>query len=146
VNHFLYDWCWSVVLPASSRVFAHLLLLLHQRHYLAANDDIIFNKHRISESLLLAQTQNKQKHHSKYHPWDDASLRSWKYRIHILGCIASFHFIKMPYPREVLALHAGCLTASYIGEFFATAQVVLNNKKEFFYSNRCRQGRRWRRQ
>jgi len=45
----------------------------------------------------------------------------------ILGCISSYHFISMPYIRDISALLAGCLCASYIGgtvNFFATANVL----------------------
>jgi len=48
----------------------------------------------------------------------------------ILGCISSYHFISIPYTRDISALLAGCLCASYIGgtvNFFATANVLKNS-------------------
>ncbi|KAL3771515.1 hypothetical protein ACHAWU_003690 [Discostella pseudostelligera] len=136
VNHFLYDWCWSVVLPASL-VFALLASsTTTSSSELSVNNQDIVNTESLTATTPSSSSSSKSKTNNEIIqntifgmmlPFLAGSIGS------ILGCIASFHFIKMPYPREVSALLAGCLTASYIGgtvNFFATAQVVLNNKMD----------------
>ncbi len=134
VNHFLYDWCWSVVLPAS------LVFALLASSSTTSSSELSVNNEDMVKTESLTATASSSSSKSKTNneiiqntilgmmlPFIAGSIGS------ILGCIASFHFIKMPYPREVSAVLAGCLTASYIGgtvNFFATAQVVLNNKKD----------------
>ena len=106
VNHFLYDITWSIVLP-SSLVFA----LLSSASFVDVD-----SKRNSAESKTMTNTVA-----SMALPFIVGSLGS------IVGCLASFYLVRMPFDRGVSALLAGCLCGSYIGgtvNFFATAKVM----------------------
>ena len=104
-HHDLYDLCWSIVLP-SSLVFA-----------LLSSASFVDDSNRNSvESKAMTTTVA-----SMALPFIVGSLGS------IVGCLASFYLIRMPFDRRVSGLMAGCLCGSYIGgtvNFFATAKVM----------------------
>ena len=112
-SHYLYDWCWSIFLPASL-VFALLsspTSTTSLSTYDAERASITYNsKSKALKSMAL--------------PFIVGSIGS------ILGCVTSFHYVSMPYPKQICALLAGCLCASYIGgtvNFFATAKALQSN-------------------
>ena len=55
-----------------------------------------------------------------------------------MGCISSFHFLPLNYTKQISALVAGCLCASYIGgtvNFFATAKILLQQSSNIIDSS-----------
>jgi len=120
-DHFLYDWCWSLFLPASL-VFA-----------LLSSSSECGDESKMPTTWESAIRNNKDVDDITIDvvkgmalPFVMASLGS------ILGCAASFQFINVPPPstkiptRYSSAILAGCLCASYIGgtvNFFATANL-----------------------
>ena len=120
-NHYLYDWCWSIFLPASL-IFALLSSSLSSsamsntsQNSTQTNNSKSNNSKAILKSTIQGMTI----------PFILGSIGS------ILGCISSYHFVSIPYnTRDISALLAGCLCASYIGgtvNFFATANVLKNS-------------------
>ena len=113
-SHYLYDWCWSIFLPASL-VFALLSSPASTTSSVTMStydaERASFNSHsKAIKSMAL--------------PFIVGSIGS------ILGCVTSFHYVSMPYPKQICALLAGCLCASYIGgtvNFFATAKALQSN-------------------
>lgn len=116
-KHYLYDWCWSVFLPASL-VFALLssspsssAMSSSSQNSTQTNSSESTNSKAILKNTIQGMTI----------PFILGSIGS------IIGCISSYHFISMPYTRDISALLAGCLCASYIGgtvNFFAAANVL----------------------
>ncbi|KAL9181717.1 hypothetical protein ACHAXT_012060 [Thalassiosira profunda] len=109
VDHFLYDMCWSTFLPASL-VFALLSSSAPAPAGISDQMEEVSKSNAVRATILAMAL-----------PFVAGSLGS------ILGCIASYSFVVMPYAKHVTALLAGCLCASYIGgtvNFFATAKVL----------------------
>jgi len=118
-NHYLYDWCWSVFLPASL-VFA-LLSSSPSSGGDAATTSTVSTEQKSNKSKAILKSTIQ----GMTIPFILGSIGS------IIGCISSYHFVSMPYnTRDISALLAGCLCASYIGgtvNFFATANVLKKN-------------------
>lgn len=113
-EHVLYDWCWSVFLPASL-VFA---LLSSSSKATESDEFSIDDRANTTKQCLQGMAL----------PFFIGSIGS------IVGCIASFSLIKFPMtptlttsPQVASAILAGCLCASYIGgtvNFFAAAKIL----------------------
>lgn len=113
-EHFLYDWCWSIFLPASL-VFA---LLSTSTEKLEPDG---------SPRASMDQSITKQCLMGMFVPFAIGSFGS------ILGCIASFFLVPIPSSyststaTKTSAILAGCLCGSYIGgtvNFFAAAKLL----------------------
>ncbi|KAL3796221.1 hypothetical protein ACHAWO_010501 [Cyclotella atomus] len=117
-EHFLYDWCWSIFLPASL-VFA--LLSSSSSDILAAED--------ATQSTASAVTKNCIQ--SMALPFIIGSIGS------ILGCMISFFAVPMTC-KTTSAILAGCLCSSYIGgtvNFFAAGRILTPLSKSNDLSN-----------
>jgi uncharacterized membrane protein len=104
-EHVLYDWCWSIFLPASL-VFA---LFSSSPDILAAD-----KSHHSASSVTRNCIQ------SMALPFFIGSIGS------ILGCMISFLLVPMKC-KNISAILAGCLCASYIGgtvNFFAAGRIL----------------------
>ena len=124
-NHYLYDCCWGIFLPASL-VFA----LLSSSPSSSAMPNTSQNS---TQTNSYSESNNskailKNTIQGMTIPFILGSIGS------ILGCISSYHFVSMPYnTRDISALLAGCLCASYIGgtvNFFATANILKNRMND----------------
>ena len=116
-DHFLYDWCWSIFLPASL-VFA--LLSSSSPNGMLADDDEMQSTETSKVTRQCIQGMAI--------PFVLGSFGS------ILGCMASFFSVQMPTSTPVAAkstitsaILAGCLCSSYIGgtvNFFAAGRIL----------------------
>lgn len=122
-QHFLYDICWSYVLPAS---VALLLLSLQRNPDVNTAGDEGSTASTASNVLSTSSTSTSASIRRLAIPFAIASLGS------VLGCCLSF-FICYKFPSIwlsplIASQAAACLTASYIGgsvNFLATASTIL---------------------
>jgi uncharacterized membrane protein len=114
-SHFLYDLCWSTILPASLA----LLLLAMKSNTVSINSDIKAGAAPVQDTVLEVVKRMAL-------PFTISSIGS------LAGCILSFGLCcwkpDWSMPPEQAAVAASCLSASYIGgsvNFFATAAAIL---------------------